>query len=360
MSLAFQKLNGAGTVATAQLDVLKGILEELKRPKSDLYLTARLFEPVAPLAPITKTWLLDFNSGPNDRIQFDGRYFGKWTINYMSLRVAIGNGDVRRSVGRLWDDQDVVAQTGTTIHGNDQAQWNADHAEHFGYATSMSLNAIASDDPWHSLQVQLIGFKVPEPTTIIPPVLHDIFFSYPVGNGSIAFTAGDKQSNQFTTGVSPGDGLPALMAYASPSVFFKNLGEVQNYLRIATPNMVKDIAPLSEVVLDSFFLQDANYNLVIQKLPLTQNFTFINKESLDIPIQLVVDGINTDYKLLGNTNTGLGFTYPHTFSIVNKGIYELLITVDGVLHSVNVGSQYPLPDYFGVTKTFSFNYLPQP
>lgn len=348
MSLAFQKLNGNGTAAQAQLDVQKAILEELKHP--DLWRMAHMFEPTANLIPITKTWLLDLSAGANDSLQFNGRYFGKWTINYISIRVAIGNGSVRRSIGRLYDGENVVALTGTTIHGNDQAQWNADHAEHYGYGTSMGLEAVASDDPWHSLHVQFIGFKVPDTTIVLPPVTHDILFNYPVGVGNIKFYAGDKSDKEVIGNGAPGSTFPKLPEYFLPTVYFKNLGDNYN-LRIQTVNMVKTITPGQEVILESLFLQDAKYSFVIQKLSTRQNFRFINNVVADQPLRLIVEGstnANNDYIIPGLKTLGVFNEYPRTYTIVNTGISDIELTINGTKYLPIKGQNFQLPDFSGI------------
>lgn len=79
MSLAFQKLNGAGTVAGALLDSYRS---------PEIYKIARELMPDKNLMPVFKTWVIEPTLTATTRIVFDGVYFGIYSIRTAILDLA--------------------------------------------------------------------------------------------------------------------------------------------------------------------------------------------------------------------------------------------------------------------------------
>lgn len=195
--IGFQKLQGQGTSAYQQLQKTSEVLEKLEEMRfPDIRKLAIEFFPNADLIPVTRTWNLRSYSPNNvtpkiENLQFDGQYFGYFTVSLTTLLHADNPGLRELSELGLFNGSDALTKISVAKHGNDEGPYSVSPIQIIGKADRMNLYSITADS--YGI-VSFIGYKVGEPIIVDPePLINGISYLSPTGNDSFAIVNDDTK-----------------------------------------------------------------------------------------------------------------------------------------------------------------------
>jgi|GEM_PF-5581423 len=170
--IGFQKLQGQGTSAYEQLQKTSEVLEKLQEMRfPDIRKLAIEFYPDIELIPVTKSWNLRSYSPNNvnpkiENLQFDGLYFGYFTVSLTSILHVDNPGLRELSELALFNGLDALTKISVVKHGNDEAPYSVSPVQVIGVADRMCLYSITSDS--YGI-VSFIGYKIGEPLEVENP-----------------------------------------------------------------------------------------------------------------------------------------------------------------------------------------------
>lgn len=171
--IAFQKLNGDGTMAKAQLDKLNEMiisLDELKEKIStpDIKALFKIYFPDTPLVAFYNSY--HFEAPPKPAMVFPIGYtlFGKFQVTHAHLEVGTSNNKYNRTTAKILLNNKVVCSSSCTVHGDDILYIPTDHYEFIGIANKISFENESSDpSPAARLHVIFYGFIIPPNVSIV-------------------------------------------------------------------------------------------------------------------------------------------------------------------------------------------------
>lgn len=205
--IGFQKLQGAGTAAYAQLQKTNDLIDGIsKLNQTDLFKTAVEFNPNKTLTPIVKQWQIERRSD-TFKLQFDGTFFGRFTISLSQFSLPDQDNVISRSNASLFNGDTKVIDTMTFTQGRTNAFVNIPF-DFIGFATALQSEA---DNASSVIICSFIGYKVTDavvvplvvvppfvPPVIVPPVIYPlckVFFSSAVDYGDSSIDVISRTSN---------------------------------------------------------------------------------------------------------------------------------------------------------------------
>lgn len=160
--IGFQKLQGQGTTAYEQMLKLSEMIEELQKLNyPDVYKQAQMFAPQMELIAVEKKWRIENGNGSRS-VNFDGRYFGYFTVSHSHNNGGASNNSNGTSNAKLFDGAQEVTNSRVFIRGDDINAWVTQPNMYNGFATSMRLD-VGGSKVGAEMTVSFIGFKLGEP-----------------------------------------------------------------------------------------------------------------------------------------------------------------------------------------------------
>lgn len=156
MSLAFQKLNGSGTIAGAQLATTR---------LPEIYKIARMLIPDKILTPVWKTWSIPITIQGTIDLDMLGNFFGVYTITHSFMHTGNADNDYQRSKATIFYSGAMVWDSYLGVHGDDILTLpDANALQYTGFASSMRIEkyAAGNENPDHGLTVSMYGYQIGE------------------------------------------------------------------------------------------------------------------------------------------------------------------------------------------------------
>jgi hypothetical protein len=184
--IGFQKLQGQGTSAYEQLQKTAELIQKIEQLNyPDIYKLAKMFAPNMELTAITKVWAIG-GGNANYALNFEGRYFGYWTIHH--THDGIGEVPGEKTSLSIYDDTQEVHWSLIDKYADGTHNRSTSEYKFTGFASRLTLAKPASLGVGfsHGVNIQFIGFKLGD--TIPDPVEPEEFitinyFAAPFING---------------------------------------------------------------------------------------------------------------------------------------------------------------------------------
>ncbi|PRY50389.1 hypothetical protein B0I27_109112 [Arcticibacter pallidicorallinus] len=176
--LAFQKLNGEGTKAYDQIQKLQELINETAKLNfPDVWKEAKMFAGDRVLIPVSKTWVYTQEENDNRAIDFQGRYYGRFTI-CQNLTTQAKNGGSLCSTLQLYDGLEVVLRRTISNFEDDAYSQTNDTYCLQGFATSSRFLKTGGGKTMEgSVTISFIGFQLGEAVPAPDAPTLDVFLN---------------------------------------------------------------------------------------------------------------------------------------------------------------------------------------